>query len=122
MGRLVKSMWDGIGFPAARETVWGTPCWEQSDLVVISAQRGSGCFCYCRPWRSAGHWMRRGLRMPEIMVMWVGTEAVPALAGSTHARWFSCLPIPQGPLGLVSGSSPRLVEGFCLSPLRECSH
>lgn len=36
--------------------------------------------------------------------------------------WFSCLPIPQGPLGLVSGSSPRLVDCFCLSPLRECSH
>lgn len=43
----------------------------ESGSVVISALRGSGCFCCCRPWRSAGRSVRRGLQMQVIIALWV---------------------------------------------------
>lgn len=56
--------------------------------------------------------MRRGLQMLAIMVMWVLRHRNCLSVCRFHTLWLCWPPIPQGPMGSMSGCLPSLQTAF----------
>lgn len=108
---------EGVGFSVAREAGWGLHAGKQGFSGHRCLKEDPGCFCCCHPWRSAGHSLRRGLRMQEIIEMWMLGLRSCLRACRFHIGFDSVVLEFLRALGFDEWLLPPLVDCFCLRVL-----